>query len=390
MGSGGGAVSGGLVGSGGVIPTGGVARTGGEVVSGGVAGTAGTADSVAAGGAAGTTFDPAQPPCDIYAADGGPCVAAHSTVRRLLSTYNGPLYQVRIGGSNAGTGGVIQDIGFVAATGLADSAAQDAACGSSSCTISRIYDQSGNENDLTHTPAGGGEKQSADNEANATAVYLTARAQKLYGVHIVAGVGYRSIAAIGTAIGDNPETEYMVVDATYFNGACCFEYGNMETSIQDDGEGAAEAVYFGNCVIWNEGGGNGPWVMADLQNGLWAGDSSPYGGNPTSPSSWLLVTGMVKADQAGTHHWTIKEGNAQSSTLNKVFDRQRPGGAGGKYWTMRKEGAIGLGTAGDNSDGGTGNFYEGIMTAQYSSDAADTAVQANIASVYSLATHAPP
>jgi len=30
------------------------------------------------------------------------------------------------------------------------------------------------------------------------------------------------------------------------------------------------------------------------------------------------------------------------------------------------------------------------MTAQYSSDAADTAVQANIASVYSLATHAPP
>jgi len=32
-------------------------------------------------------------PCDIYASVGGPCVAAHSTVRRLVSNYIGPLYQ---------------------------------------------------------------------------------------------------------------------------------------------------------------------------------------------------------------------------------------------------------------------------------------------------------
>ncbi len=34
-------------------------------------------------------------PCDIYAAGGTPCVAAHSTVRALLRAYPGPLYQVR-------------------------------------------------------------------------------------------------------------------------------------------------------------------------------------------------------------------------------------------------------------------------------------------------------
>ena len=45
---------------------------------------------------------------------------------------------------------------------------------------------------------------------------------------------------------------------------------------------------------------------------------------------------------------------------------------------MRKEGAIVLGTGGDNSNGGQGNFFEGLMTAHYSSDAADDAVQANI------------
>jgi hypothetical protein len=34
-------------------------------------------------------------PCDIYASYGTPCVAAHSTVRALYSSYNGSLYQVR-------------------------------------------------------------------------------------------------------------------------------------------------------------------------------------------------------------------------------------------------------------------------------------------------------
>src|SRR5437016_10886797 len=35
-----------------------------------------------------------QGPCDIYAAAGDPCVAAHSTTRALYAGYNGPLYQV--------------------------------------------------------------------------------------------------------------------------------------------------------------------------------------------------------------------------------------------------------------------------------------------------------
>jgi hypothetical protein len=47
-----------------------------------------------------------------------------------------------------------------------------------------------------------------------------------------------------------------------------------------------------------------------------------------------------------------------------------------------KQGGIGLGTSGDNSSAGQGDFFEGVMTAHYSSDAADEAVQANIASVY--------
>ena len=39
-------------------------------------------------------------PCDIYAAGGTPCVAAHSTVRALFGSYNGNPYQVRRSSDN--------------------------------------------------------------------------------------------------------------------------------------------------------------------------------------------------------------------------------------------------------------------------------------------------
>ena len=45
---------------------------------------------------------------------------------------------------------------------------------------------------------------------------------------------------------------------------------------------------------------------------------------------------------------------------------------------MKKQGAIVLGIGGDNSDFGIGTFYEGVMTAGYTTDATDDAVQANI------------
>lgn len=311
-------------------------------------------------------------PCDIYADDGGPCVAAHSTVRALYATYSGPLYQVK-----KGADGTTMDVTPLAAGGLADSSIQDTFCGTDACTISIIYDQSGWGNHLTKAPAGMA-KTTPDNEANAKSVPIMIGSQKVYGVHIVPGVGYRNNSACGTATCDDAETEYMVVAGSLFNGGCCFDYGNMERNSRDNGEGSMEAVYFGTCTIWGKGAADGPWVMGDLENGLWAGDSSPYDNNMPI-TSWTYVTGMVKGDSAGMNHWTIKEGDAASGTLITPFDGVRPSA---RYKPMKKEGAIGLGTGGDNSNGAQGNWFEGVMTATYSSDAADNAVAANLASVY--------
>jgi hypothetical protein len=309
-------------------------------------------------------------PCDIYADDGGPCVAAHSTVRALYGGYSGPLYQVKK------ADGTITDIGALAPGGLANAADQDAFCGTGACTISIIYDQSGMGNHLTKAPAGMA-KTTPGNEANAKSVPIMIGGQKVYGVHIVPGVGYRNNTPCGTATCDNAETEYMVVAGDFSNGACCFDYGNMETSSRDDGEGTMEAVYFGTCTIWGKGAGNGPWIMGDLENGLWAGNISPYVNN--MPVTWQYVMGMVKGDAAGKNHWTIKEGDATSGSLITPFDGQRPSS---RYNPMRKQGAVGLGTGGDNSNGAQGNWFEGVMTAAYASDSADDAVHANVVSIY--------
>src|SRR6266540_2394585 len=353
--------------------------TSNQMGTGGATGSAGTTGSggattcgppvLSATGAAGSTGT-VMGPCDIYAADNGPCVAAHSTIRALYGGYDGPLYQVRKSDCTA------VDIKPIEPGGFADSAAQDAFCGTGACTISVIYDQSPQHNHLTKSPPGMA-KPTAGNEANAKGAPLMVQGHKVYGVNVVPGVGYRNNMATGTAEGDDPETEYMVVIGDFYNGGCCFDYGNMERNSAENGEGTMEAVYFGNCTIWNKGGGNGPWVMGDLENGLWAGNTSPFDRN--MPVTFKYVTGMVKGDAAGKNHWTIKVGNAQDGVLDVPFDGPRPSA---RYNPMRKEGAIGLGTGGDNSNGARGNWFEGVMTHHYSTDKADSDVQANIVSVY--------
>jgi non-reducing end alpha-L-arabinofuranosidase len=361
--------------------TGGSSSTGGDTATAGMTGTAGTSNPGTGVGKCMTPTPAAPPsppaegvakqPCDIYAADGGPCVAAHSTARALYATYNGPLYQIK-----RKADGMTKDIMPLMAGGFANSLEQETFCGTDACTISIIYDQSGWANHLTKAPAGGA-KTTPDNEANAMAVAATFSGHKVYGVHIVQAVGYRNNNACGLAEGDNAETMYMVVAGDTFNGGCCFDYGNMERNSRDNGEGTMEAVYFGKCTVWGKGAGDGPWIMGDLENGLWAGDKSPYEMN--TPITHKFVTGMVKGDAAGKNHWTIKTGNAQAGMLTTPFDGARPNS---KYNPMRKEGAIGMGTGGDNSSSATGNFFEGIMTAHYSSNMADDAVQANIVAAY--------
>ncbi|KAI0179852.1 Arabinosidase B [Hypoxylon sp. FL1284] len=307
-------------------------------------------------------------PCDIYASGNTPCVAAHSTTRALYDDFSGALYQVQRASDSAKT-----DISPLTAGGVADAGAQDSFCAGMTCLISIIYDQSGRRNHLTQAPPGGfdgPESNGYDNLASAIGAPVTLNGQKAYGVFVSPGTGYRNDQTNGVATGDGTEGMYAVLDGTHYNDGCCFDYGNAETNNLDTGDAHMEAIYYGSCTIWGRGTGSGPWVMADLENGLFSGSGAGQNGGDPSISS-RFVTAVLKGKPG---QWAMRGANAASGSMSTYYSGARPSG----YNPMREEGAIILGIGGDNSVSGAGTFYEGAMTSGYPSDETEAAVQADI------------
>ncbi|GHI08136.1 alpha-N-arabinofuranosidase [Streptomyces cellostaticus] len=309
-------------------------------------------------------------PCDVYAAAGTPCVAAHSLVRALYSSYNGSLYQVK-----RASDGATANIGLLSAGGYANAAAQDSFCSGTTCIITEIYDQSPRHNHLTVEGAGGA--GAADVGAPADALPVTVGGHQVYGLEISAGMGYRDNSTSGVAVNGQAEGMYMVTSGTHVNGSCCFDYGNAETNNKDTGNGHMDAINFGTECWFSPCYGQGPWVQADLENGLFQSDAG-YSKNTSNTGTGPLpfVTALLKNN--GQNHFALKYGNAQNGGLTTTYSGGEPTASG--YSPMHQEGAIVLGTGGDNSNGSIGSFFEGVMTSGIPTDAADNAVQADIVS----------
>ena len=308
-------------------------------------------------------------PCDIYAAGGTPCVAAHSTVRALFSAYNGNLYQVRRASDSS-----TRDIGVLSAGGDANTATQDSFCAGTSCVITIIYDQSGHGNNLAYQGTGGAGGH--DTAANATSESLTVAGNKAYSLYINPGNSYwHDGSSSGMPKGSSPQGAYMITSGTHVNSGCCFDYGNSETDRKADGAGAMDAIYFGTSCWFGGCSGSGPWAQADLEYGLFSGGSTSWNSKQCAfPDRY--VTTMLKNN--GTTQMAIKAGNAQSGSLTTLYNGSLPNG----YNPMKQQGAIILGSGGDccatNTNLSQGTFYEGAIVAGYPSDATDAAVQANI------------
>ncbi len=324
-----------------------------------------------------------QGPCDIYGAAGDPCVAAHSTTRALYASYNGPLYQVL-----RQSDGKTLDIGVVQPTaspvpdagGYAQAAAQDAFCASTYCWITTVYDQSPKHNDLTQAPRGGFSGPAMGGFNNlpvADMAPVTIMGHKAYGVFIAPGMGIRNDNPNGTAVDDQAEGQYWVINGRHYNSGCCFDYGNAEIDSRDDDNGTMETTYYGTAGAWYHGNPPGPWIMTDQENNL-VGCVNPDGSDKHCANlpniTWRFVTAMAKGEP---HHWTSMGGDAQKGDLSVMFDGPR---VNSTYDPMRKQGAILLGNGGDNSNGSQGTFYEGAMTAAgtFPTNATDQLVHANV------------
>lgn len=320
----------------------------------------------------------AKCPCDIYATGGTPCVAAHSTVRALYSTYAGPLYQVKRTSDNQ-----TFDISVLTPGGVANAAVQDSFLAGKPGTISKIYDQSPNGNHLVRCARGGWLKVPAK-EASATGAKIMINGRSVYGIYTtgngfssdstVVGVGYRNNKTTGVVTGNGAEGIYEVVDGKHVAWGCCFDYGNVQTSSTDNGNSSMETIYFGTSNQWGHGSGNGPWVMNDCENGIQAGvdpaGSKSWAGNTSIIANY--VTGVVKSKN--TDFYAIRGGDATTGKLKTMYSGiEYPG-----WYPKKLEGAIALGVGGDNSNTGEGTFFEGAMTNGMPSDTIDDSIQANI------------
>ncbi|MBE7180779.1 MAG: hypothetical protein INR71_06150 [Terriglobus roseus] len=308
---------------------------------------------------------PAQP-CDVFGS-ATPCVAAISTTRALYSSYKGPLYQVR-----RESDGATQDIGLLP-DGYADAAASDRFCGSGSCVISKIYDQSPNHNDMTPAPPGGAAKGPGPNgfdlPAHARALPVTINGHKVYGIAIVPGMGYRVDQTRNIPAHGEAEGVYMVTSALNLNKKCCFDFGNAETNNLDNDKGHMDAI---NIMCQGPEPCQKPDGGLDMENGI-------YGHLPV-PANTPFVT--VAGSNDGQHTFVIYQGNAQSGQLSDTGPRPLLAG----YAPMQQEGAIILGIGGDNSNWAKGYFFEGVMTKGMPTTEAMQKVQRNIVAAHYTGT----
>ncbi len=398
-------------GAGGTAAGGAGPGSGGEGPGSGGEGSGAAPGSGGNDGAGGMPPVSAEGPCDIYAEGGTECVAAYSTVRRLLSSYDGPLYQVRSGSSAYNIGGqrVTNPMQATApaqgtqvpyqltpepgelvdipqtADGFADKAVVDAAC-ASTCTVAKLYDQSGKGNHITVAKKGradGGNFAALDDfETIADAGPIKVAGRDVYSLFMEPRQGYRQIAPGNEmAIGDEPQGIYMVVDGKRVGTTCCWDFGNV---IPDPTTYAEMNTLFYGKAFWGRGAGNGPWFGADFEAGVWMGGSRPgepgWGGltdaanappnqnNPamvdakfalgflkTAPNPARYALRMADVDKA-TAVTTAYAGNYPST---KHLD---------------SKGAVVLGVGGDNSNNSFGTFYEGAIVKGFPSDATEDAV----------------
>ncbi|MGH3282265.1 MAG: arabinofuranosidase catalytic domain-containing protein, partial [Trebonia sp.] len=95
----------------------------------------------------------------------------------------------------------------------------------------------------------------------------------------------------------------------HVNSGCCFDFGNAETNTGDNGNGHMDAVNLGTKCYFAPCTGSGPWVEADMENGLFSAGNGPNIANDGNVSNF--VTAMLKHN--GQTTYALKGGDATRS-----------------------------------------------------------------------------
>jgi len=323
-------------------------------------------------------------PCDIYASGGTPCEAAYSTTRALFEAYDGPLYQVQRASDST-----YLNVGLESTGGVVNVAPENSFCAGTTCTITELYDQTSNVNNMPISPgtscsgcsggnAGPG-ANGADIGAPAEALPLYVGGQPAYGIDFDKfGTGYRDNSARNLPTGSEPDGLYALTSSNLTDSSCCFDFGQGEANDSDDGNATMNAIYYGTDCWTGNCTGPGPWVGADIENGMYFSNT---GANPSAYPSENGTFLSAWEENNGSTNMTLQYGNGQSGGLIQTYSGALPA----TYNPMKIQSSIELGTGGDNTSLGDGEFYEAADVSGFPSQATQSAVQANIvAAGYSL------
>jgi hypothetical protein len=308
--------------------------------------------------------------------------------RALFAAYGGKLFQV-----TRTSDGKTQTISALSTGGGADVSTLNSFCSGTTCGVSVLYDQTGNGNDLS---------QASRPNMPTVAIWTTkagsslpyALTQNSGGPGRIGGDPNGQYLRNRThtkkvPTGSAPQTEYMVVYAKYYKGHCCYDYGNMEAGIQNDGPGTMNALYFGQTKDWTWGAGNGPWGMVDMEDGVFSFGSGagidPSNGNPNGqnvhdPAFVYPQTNVVAvlSKTNGTSSFAVKVGDVEAGGLTTAWNGALPYG----YAPLHQEGGLSLGEGGDGSDNVDGAFFEGVVVAGEESDPTDDAIGKNLTNYF--------
>jgi hypothetical protein len=311
-------------------------------------------------------------------------------VRRLSSTYAGPLYQIRSGSSeqNTGSGGETHDIGQTS-DGFADAAAVDTACAGTICTVSLLYDQSGKGNHLSVAKKGvqfGGPYAATDDfESSATKGALMVGGHKVYSLYMEPRQGYR-LPRVGDGIPygrEGPQGIYMLADGTRAGVGCCWDFANSPPRADSFTE--VNGLFYGSGVANIEtrapivGAGAGPWFMWDVGTFILAGGSTGVDpllwNNPNNPSLDVkFALGFHRSDPRASQ-WALRMADVTTATSVTTAEQ------GALPRSIFNGGAVVLGINPRNSNDSWGTFYEGAIVAGFPADDTDHAVLQNIKAV---------
>ncbi|MBS2537194.1 ricin-type beta-trefoil lectin domain protein [Catenulispora sp. NF23] len=159
--------------------------------------------------------------------------------------------------------------------------------------------------------------------------------------------GYRLAKGTGVATGAQPESIYEVASGSNATNGCCSDFGNVENASKDTGAGHMDALIISSACTASPCSGPGPWIQADMENGVFMGNGT---GNLSNTSLHTpFVAAVLRND--GQANFALDGGDATQPTVPALYNGALPPG----YAPMAKEGGIALGTGGDNSNAAAGS-----------------------------------